>query len=40
MHPGWVETDAVKDAIPQFYDFTKKRLRTPEQGADHSLVNG
>ena len=37
MHPGWVETDAVKDAIPQFYDFTKKRLRTPEQGADTIL---
>ena len=34
MHPGWVATDAVKDAIPSFYNFTKGRLRTPKQGAD------
>ena len=34
MHPGWVNTDAVREAIPQFYSFTKDRLRTPEQGAD------
>lgn len=33
-HPGWVATDAVKESIPGFYNFTKKRLRTSEQGAD------
>ena len=34
MHPGWVGTDGVKDAIPGFYQFTKNRLRNVEQGAD------
>ena len=34
MHPGWVATKSVKTAIPGFYNFTKSRLRTPEQGAD------
>lgn len=34
MHPGWVATKGVIDSLPSFYNFTKKRLRTPEQGAD------
>lgn len=33
-HPGWVATDAVKESIPGFYNFTKNRLRTSDQGAD------
>lgn len=37
MHPGWVDTPAVRDSIPDFYQKTKHRLRTPEQGADSIL---
>ena len=37
MHPGWVETEAVKSSIPKFYEFTQKRLRSPRQGADTIL---
>lgn len=33
MHPGWVDTAGVKNAIPGFWKFTKNRLRTPAQGA-------
>jgi dehydrogenase/reductase SDR family member 12 len=34
MHPGWVGTKAVSEALPSFYKFTKNRLRNNEQGAD------
>jgi dehydrogenase/reductase SDR family protein 12 len=34
MHPGWVDTDGVKTAIPQFRATLKNILRTPDQGAD------
>jgi dehydrogenase/reductase SDR family protein 12 len=34
MHPGWVDTEAVKTSIPDFYSRFKASLRTPEQGAD------
>lgn len=34
MHPGWVDTGGIKDALPSFYKLTSKRLRTCEQGAD------
>lgn len=34
MHPGWVDTRAVEEALPKFYNFTKGRLRRPDQGAD------
>ncbi len=37
MHPGWVETQAVKDALPGFYNFLGKRLRSPFEGADTIL---
>ena len=37
MHPGWVDTPGVRDAIPGFFNFTKNRLRTPEQGADTAI---
>jgi NAD(P)-dependent dehydrogenase (short-subunit alcohol dehydrogenase family) len=34
MHPGWVDTPGVVNALPEFYRITKYVLRTPEQGAD------
>lgn len=34
MHPGWVNTSGIEDALPNFYKFTKNRLRSIEQGAD------
>ncbi|CAF1439865.1 unnamed protein product [Adineta ricciae] len=33
-HPGWVDTPAVRTAMPSFYSKMQSRLRTPEQGAD------
>ena len=33
-HPGWVDTPAVRSAMPAFYAKMQNRLRTPEQGAD------
>ncbi|UJR19630.1 hypothetical protein I4U23_022764 [Adineta vaga] len=33
-HPGWVDTPAVRSAMPSFYAKMQDRLRTPEQGAD------
>ncbi|UJR11684.1 hypothetical protein I4U23_015865 [Adineta vaga] len=33
-HPGWVDTPAVRSAMPSFYSKMQSRLRTPEQGAD------
>lgn len=37
MHPGWVDTPGVEQALPRFYRFARKRLRTPEQGADTAV---
>ena len=37
MHPGWVDTPAVRECIPSFYQKMKKRLRSPIQGADTIL---
>ncbi|XP_077467203.1 DHRS-12_like_SDR_c-like domain-containing protein [Stigmatopora argus] len=34
MHPGWVDTPAVANAMPDFHRSMKSNLRTPEQGAD------
>lgn len=34
MHPGWVDTPGVVNALPEFYRVTKYVLRTPGQGAD------
>jgi len=34
MHPGWVDTEAVKNSIPDFYSRFKSSLRTTDQGAD------
>jgi dehydrogenase/reductase SDR family protein 12 len=37
IHPGWVATDGLKDALPTFYHVMKKRLRSPKEGADTIL---
>ncbi len=37
MHPGWVDTPGVEDALPGFYKLTKRLLRTPGQGADTAV---
>ncbi|KAL6471813.1 hypothetical protein MHYP_G00204630 [Metynnis hypsauchen] len=34
MHPGWVDTPMIANAMPDFHQSMKERLRTPEQGAD------
>jgi NAD(P)-dependent dehydrogenase (short-subunit alcohol dehydrogenase family) len=34
MHPGWVDTDAVRHSMPVFRLLTAPILRTPDQGAD------
>jgi len=34
MHPGWADTDAVRESLPMFYEFTKLILRSPRQAAD------
>lgn len=34
MHPGWAETDGVKNALPAFYKLTRPILRSAAQGAD------
>lgn len=37
MHPGWVDTPGVSDALPRFYRTTRRWLRTTEQGADTAV---
>jgi dehydrogenase/reductase SDR family protein 12 len=37
MHPGWVETPGVSEAIPKFNEKMEGKLRTPLQGADTIL---
>ena len=34
MHPGWVNTPGVADALPGFYRAARPILLTPQQGAD------
>lgn len=34
MHPGWVDTDALRSALPRFRTIMRPLLRTPAQGAD------
>jgi NAD(P)-dependent dehydrogenase (short-subunit alcohol dehydrogenase family) len=34
MHPGWVDTEGVRGAMPLFRAVTRPIIRTPEQGAD------
>ncbi|MEO6792735.1 MAG: SDR family NAD(P)-dependent oxidoreductase [Mycobacterium sp.] len=37
MHPGWVDTPGVADALPLFRTLTGSLLRSPEQGADTAV---
>uniref|UniRef100_A0A674MNZ9 Dehydrogenase/reductase 12-like a n=1 Tax=Takifugu rubripes TaxID=31033 RepID=A0A674MNZ9_TAKRU len=37
MHPGWVDTPAVANGMPDFHRSMKDSLRTPEQGADTAV---
>ena len=37
MHPGWVGTEGLKEALPKFYNFMKNRLRSASEGADTIL---
>jgi len=34
MHPGWVDTEGLRTAMPSFHKSYGGSLRTPEQGAD------
>jgi dehydrogenase/reductase SDR family protein 12 len=34
MHPGWADTPAVRQAMPEFRRRMGNRLRSPEEGAD------
>lgn len=34
MHPGWVDTVTLENAMPGFYKTFKNRLRLPDEGAD------
>lgn len=34
MHPGWVDTPAVRTSLPRFYALTRPLLRDPDGGAD------
>ncbi|MCB1159525.1 MAG: SDR family NAD(P)-dependent oxidoreductase [Leptospiraceae bacterium] len=34
VHPGWVDTPSLSQALPYFYTFMKPFLRTPKEGAD------
>ena len=50
MHPGWVDTEAVRVSMPDFHKKFKDDLKSPDEGADtinylalapfESLVNG
>jgi NAD(P)-dependent dehydrogenase (short-subunit alcohol dehydrogenase family) len=37
MHPGWADTPGVESSLPGFYRFTRRLLRTPEEGADTAV---
>ena len=34
MHPGWVGTYGLKEALPMFFSLMKNRLRDMKEGAD------
>lgn len=34
MHPGWVDTPAIRRAMPKFTAVTRRILRSPDEGAD------
>jgi dehydrogenase/reductase SDR family protein 12 len=37
MHPGWVDTEGVRSALPTFRKFTRPLLRNEDQGADSAV---
>jgi dehydrogenase/reductase SDR family protein 12 len=37
MHPGWVDTEGVRGALPTFRRFTRPLLRNEDQGADSAV---
>ena len=37
MHPGWAETPGVERSLPHFFRVMRRRLRTPDEGADTAL---
>jgi dehydrogenase/reductase SDR family protein 12 len=37
MHPGWSDTPSVREAMPDFYEKMKDKLKTSEEGADTIL---
>ncbi|MBH0775652.1 SDR family NAD(P)-dependent oxidoreductase [Nocardia bovistercoris] len=37
MHPGWVNTPGIADALPGFHRLLRPLLRTPAEGADTAL---
>ena len=37
MHPGWADTPGVQTSLPRFHRMLKRRLRTPEEGADTTV---
>ncbi len=37
MHPGWVDTPALRNSMPDFHRRFERSLRTPSQGADTVL---
>jgi dehydrogenase/reductase SDR family member 12 len=34
MHPGWVDTEGVRQWLPVFRKLTRPIIRSPEDGAD------
>lgn len=40
MHPGWVDTAALRDGLPRFARLMRPLLRTPAQGADTAVWLG
>ncbi|GAD81439.1 SDR family NAD(P)-dependent oxidoreductase [Nocardia asteroides] len=37
VHPGWVDTPGIADALPRFRGLTRPLLRTPAEGADTAV---
>jgi dehydrogenase/reductase SDR family protein 12 len=39
-HPGWADTPAFREALPDFYEQMKDNVRTAEEGADTAVWLG
>ena len=37
LHPGWVDTPGLQKSLPFFWKWTRKRLRSAQQGADTAV---